>query len=185
MTKKEMLKKLSGLRYNLIWPDSSWEDVGFTERPIWINNKGWGYISCDEPCDFGEIEAISDDKWKNIREKLQKNKLKLIDLKETSLEQLFIDYYEYYDEEDDIDENDGYTGLNSKLKSLLSLPNQLGEHIYWADTFDGFDFFISEEEMYKSIDYRDCDQNWKDLDDKMLAVWIERISSELGDVFNK
>lgn len=45
MNKKQILKKLSGLHYNLIWPDSAWEDVGFTERPLWINNKGWVYIA--------------------------------------------------------------------------------------------------------------------------------------------
>ena len=178
MTKKEMLKKLSGLRYNLIWPDSSWEEIGFTERPLWINNKGWGYIMCDEPCDFGKIEIFSEDKWKIIREKLQNKKLKLQDIEETSLEELFFNYY-------DVDDEEEYEGLNNVLSGLLSLPDKLGEYIYWADTFDGFDFFNSEVEMYDSLDFRDCYECWENMDNKTLEIWIERISSELGDNFNK
>ena len=45
MSKDEMLNKLSHLRYCVLWP-GDWEDVGFTERPIWVNHKGYGYYSC-------------------------------------------------------------------------------------------------------------------------------------------
>ncbi len=89
------IKKLSGLHYNLIWPDSAWEEVGFTERPLWINNKGWGYIAEDEPCDLGEIEAISEDKWKIIKEKLQNKMFKYKDIENTSLIELEIISYNY------------------------------------------------------------------------------------------
>lgn len=121
MNKKQILKKLSGLHYNFIWPDSAWEDVGFTERPLWINNKGWGYIMCDEPCDFGKIEAISEDKWKIIKEKLQNKMLKYKVIENTSLIELEIISYNYGEAKKDED------SLNYDLRNLLSLPDELGD----------------------------------------------------------
>lgn len=43
-----MFEILNDLPFTLIWP-GSWDDVGFTEREIWVNNKEYGYIMCDEP----------------------------------------------------------------------------------------------------------------------------------------
>lgn len=174
-----MLKKLSGLRYNLIWPDSSWEDVGFTERPIWINNKGWGYIADDEPCDFGKIEAIPDVKWKVIKEKLQNKILKYEDIENTPLIHLEIVSNNFRETKKDED------SLNYDLRNLLSLPDELGDFIYWANDWDDIVFFYNEDEMYKHLDRDWYSQCWKDMDENALAVWIERISSGLGDGFNK
>ena len=187
MNIKEILKKLSGLHYNLIWPDSAWEDVGFTERPLWINNKGWGYIMCDEPCDFGKIETFSENKWIIIREKLKNKKLKFEDIEETDLCDIWLisDCYEDDEEDEDLDD---YNGLNSMLQYLLSLPEKLeklDKYIYWAHTDDGIVFFNTEDDLYDAIDFRDCYECWENMDNKTLEIWIERISSELGDSFNK
>lgn len=43
MKRKAMLALLADLPFAMIWPDS-WEDIGFTEREIWVNGKGYGYI---------------------------------------------------------------------------------------------------------------------------------------------
>lgn len=53
MTRDAMLKKFESLEYMTIEP-GHWEDVGFTERPIWINNIGWGGFGCDAPSCFGK-----------------------------------------------------------------------------------------------------------------------------------
>ena len=182
--RKEMINKLGSLHYNLIEPSSSWEEIGFTERPLWINNKGWGYIMCDEPCDFGKIEAFSGDKWIIIREKLKNKKLKFEDIEETDLDDIWLisDCYEDDEEDEDLDD---YNGLNSMLQGLLSLPEKLGKYIYWAHTDDGIAFFSKKEALYDAIDFRDCYECWENMDNKTLEIWIERISSELGDIFNK
>lgn len=36
MTRKEMLDILHGVEFELIDPPSSWKDIGFTEREIWV-----------------------------------------------------------------------------------------------------------------------------------------------------
>lgn len=48
MTTSEMLQQLRRLRYCVLWP-GNWKDIGFTERPIWVNNEGYGYYMDDEP----------------------------------------------------------------------------------------------------------------------------------------
>ena len=49
MTRDEMIQKLASVSFCLIDPSSDWKDIGFTEREIWVNAKGYGYIMCDEP----------------------------------------------------------------------------------------------------------------------------------------
>lgn len=49
MTRVENLKILKDLPYTIIWPESDWDDIGFTERELWFNSKGYGYFMCDEP----------------------------------------------------------------------------------------------------------------------------------------
>ena len=48
MTREKMLEILGNLPFMYIDPEGGWKDVGFTEREIWINSKGYGYVMCDE-----------------------------------------------------------------------------------------------------------------------------------------
>ena len=88
MTREEMLSKLRALPFALIDPSSDWEDIGFTERPIWVNSKGYGYIMCDEPCSTYEVEGVSLEKWNTIHSKLTARTLLLEDIEGTSLVEL-------------------------------------------------------------------------------------------------
>ena len=74
MTREEQLTKLQSLRFCVFWPDN-WEDIGFTERPIWVNSWGYGYYPCDEPCNFLVIDNINDDDIKVLKDKLKKGTL--------------------------------------------------------------------------------------------------------------
>lgn len=64
-----MLSLLGNLEYTLIWPDS-WEDVGFTEREIWINRQGYGYIMCDESTDDDCERDWADNSWRDMDNEL-------------------------------------------------------------------------------------------------------------------
>lgn len=85
MSRDEMLNKLSHLRYCVLWP-GDWEDVGFTERPIWVNHKGYGYYSCDVPCSFMQIENLTEQYINCVRQKLSDGTLTVEDLKGSPLE---------------------------------------------------------------------------------------------------
>ena len=69
MTRGEMLNILGKLEYALIWPDN-WEDVGFTEREIWINSQGYGYIMCDESTDDDYERDWADNYWSDMDDEL-------------------------------------------------------------------------------------------------------------------
>ena len=54
-----MLNKLQGIGFAFIDPASGWEDIGFTERVIWVNAAGYGWVACDEPNTFyGKLDSI-------------------------------------------------------------------------------------------------------------------------------
>lgn len=60
MTREEMLVDFGKLRFCVLWP-GNWEDIGFTERPIWISSEGYGYYFDDEPCLFTLVENVAPD----------------------------------------------------------------------------------------------------------------------------
>ena len=67
MTRDEMLNKLHALKFCIFWP-GDWEDLGYTERPIWASSVGYGYYACDEPCLFKKIENVPNDVVRDIKE---------------------------------------------------------------------------------------------------------------------
>ena len=67
MTRDEMLNKLHALKFCIFWP-GDWEDLGYTERPIWASSVGYGYYACDEPCLFKKIGNVPNDVVRDIKE---------------------------------------------------------------------------------------------------------------------
>lgn len=166
VNREEMLKVLSGIDFRFVWP-GNWEDIDFTERPIWINKNGYGYISCDEPCGNWELRSFTDEKWHEIRDKLERGSLTADDLVGSSFEdETWI--WESINDSDDV---------CKLLKGLKNLPDKLDESFYCVSTFDGYDFFASYEEFKESFKRDDCDYEWKELSDDVLKLWIERLNA--------
>ena len=170
MTRDEMLKKFESLEYMTIEP-GHWEDVGFTERPIWINNIGWGGFGCDAPSCFGKSDGIPENKWKSIIGKLKNKTLSREDLKDSTL--LETGYDDYSDSDNEF--------LCEWFSSLLLLPRPLDKAYYWAHSWDCIEFFYSKEELYEFLDY-ECCEKWADFDDEMLKIWYERIFVDELDI---
>ncbi len=160
MTREEMLKELSKIDYLELWPSDDWDDVGFTERRIWLNNSGYGYIACDEPDIYYKITRLPDQKWRMIREKIIARRLEHEDIQETVLSKLDLNMSE---------------DLNEDLKGLLLLPDSIGEYFYCAVMFDENLFFNTEMELLESIKRTDCDVYWSDLSDDELQEWVNRL----------
>lgn len=171
MTRELMLKALSDLPFALIWP-GNWEDIGFTEREIWVNNEGYGYISFDEPTSYWEGNGLTEDEWANIKEKLIAETLEYADIQGTALEELLTDFW------DDSYDFDDQECLISDLEGLLSLQNGPCNYFYSMMTISGLEFFETENE-FKSAYERDwADVSWGEIADDLLAEWIDRLSIE-------
>ena len=171
MTRTDMLRALSCVPFTLIDPLSEWEDIGFTERPIWVNSKGYGYIMCDEPCSSCEVDGVPLEKWKPIRQKLADGSLKLQDIEGTSLSDLLEEItYGYFDEDED--------DLCNILRGLVDLPSEQLERIYGVQTDDGWQFFSTQEEFNEAYERDWCDYAWETLSDEMLEEWISRLTDE-------
>ena len=166
MTREEMLNKLQGIGFAFIDPASGWEDIGFTERVIWVNAAGYGWVACDEPNTFyGKLDPIPDDVLYNIKERLRDGSLVFEDVAGTSLTEIPFCTLD--------DEN-----LFEFLKGVLELPDKLGTEFYCVDTIDGIEFCTSEKECQKLLMRDWCDIKWEELNDKMLRIWIDRLAEE-------
>lgn len=167
MDRAEMLKYLSSIRFAIFFPDNSWEDVGFTEREIWVNSKGYGYIACDEPTAGWKLSDIFKETLSFIQEKIRSNAVTYRDIEQMSLAELLSDI-EYDETEDD---------LNDILKDIPSLPTKTYRHIYCMATEDGIRFFSSKRDFDRVYerDWADC--CWKDMDDDTLRRWVQRLSN--------
>lgn len=166
MDRKEMLDYLNQISFNVLWPHDSWKDLGFTESPIWINNKGYGYYSCDEPNVFYKVSRIPNDQWKHIKQKQAEGSLSKDDFKDTSFENTY--FFEWLDEPDSCE----------RFSSLLKMPDTLEDDFYCAEVYyDEVGFFSTIEEMAAALnDVRDYyGEKWEELSDEMLSVWVERI----------
>ena len=141
MTRDEMLKRLSKIDYTEIWPDDDWNDIGYTELQIWLNENGYGYFRHDEQYNCYKLAGIPDPEWGMIREKISEKKLLIDDVQGTSLTNLYI--IKEYDPDDQYD-------LNVELKELLNLPKSLGEFFYCAEMSGDYYFYNTEEEIYES-----------------------------------
>ena len=164
MTREQMLKKLKSLDFSYIDPLPEWTDVGFTERPIWINSKGYGYLSCDDPSDMYWIgEKVEQHKWKSIRKNLREGTLARKDIEGTSLVELLEDIA--------LDDN-----VCEYLEGILDLPDILKEDfIYVMNSIEGYVFFESKQKFDDAYKRDWCDYSWDELDNEILKEWINRI----------
>ena len=176
MTREEMLAKLSTVKFEFLDPPSEWKDIGFTERPIWVNPKGYGYVMCDEHIESGECDGLSEENWISIREKISKSALTIADIEDTSLAEIINDWMfnsllDYRDTEEEPDE------ISTFFAGLKDLPQKAPEHLWWMEDSDGSEliFFSTEESFKKSYERDWCDYSWNDLDDDTLEEWIKRL----------
>ena len=168
MKREEMISKLQTLTFAYV---DDLPDAGFTERPLWVNNKGYGYLSCDDPSDqCWEGEGLEPERWEIIKRKLSTGNLLLEDLDGTSLlELLDIMYYPEFPKDEDPCEY---------LQGLLTLPDGPLHQIYCMNSVDGWLFFATEEEFNKAYERDWCDYAWEDLSDEILSECIDQLSEE-------
>ena len=172
MSREELLKWLHNLPFNYIWPSSDWDDIGFTERPIWINSKGYGYLACDDPSEVcWEGSGVPLEKWSSIRDKLSKGKLLYSDIQGTSLVDLMS---EIVWEALELDSN-----INDYLEGLLGLPDKELNTLYAMNSWDGWGFFSTEEEFKNAYERDWCDIAWDELKDDDLLEWHRRLTEML------
>ena len=164
MKKKDILDKLQRLRFCILWP-GNWEDVGFTERPIWINSDGFGYCSCDEPCCFFELHNCTDAFVKQIKEKLSEGELTQDDLKGSPLDVPALDFY--YNEE----------WLESFLDEYSKSTAYNCDRVFCGEGFDCWYFFETEEDLIQEFErlHYDCFEAWENMSYSQLSAWNERL----------
>ena len=172
MTREEMLNKLHKLRFCIIWP-SNWEDIGFTERPIWVSPAGYGYYACDEPCRFEKVEDIPNDVVEDV-----KKVVKIGDKYNCDVENLTSEIIENSDLKSvfadlEIDE------IECQLQFIASIPSSDEKTWFCGEGYDGWVICKTEQELIDCFEKSSSDYNfgesWDDLSDQILAVWIERL----------
>ena len=169
MNREELLNWLHALSFNYIDPSSDWEDIGFSERPIWVNSKGYGFLSCDDPSEVcWEGSGVSQEKWFSIRDKLSKGELLYSDIQGTSLVDLMSEIVWETLEHD--------ANINDYLEGLLGLPEEELNAIYAMNSWDGWDFFSTEEEFKNAYERDWCDIAWDELGDDELLEWYKRLN---------
>ena len=167
MTREEMLNKLHSVEFSYIDPLPDWEDIGFTERPIWVNAQGYGYLSDDDPADQCWVgAAVEQNKWSEIRKKLSERTLQMDDIYGTSLVELLEEQANGCVEVENLCED---------LQKLLELPDTQLDCIYAMNSVEGWVYFASEQEFKKAYERDWCDYSWEELDDEMLVCWIEQL----------
>lgn len=171
MNREEMLNKLRCLSFTLIDPASDWDDIGFTEREIWVNSKGYGWILCDEPTQWCQVSGITAKKWAEIKAKISSATLRFEDIEGTSLVELLkeITYDEFCEDYDD---------PCDYLNGLSQIEDDQINVIFAMDTIEGWQFFATEEAFKLAYERDWCDVTWEELSDEMLARWIDRLVDE-------
>ena len=171
MDRISILNVLSKLRFCVLWP-GDWDDIGFTERPIWVCREGYGYFFDDEPCSFTTIEGITQAQVKEIKEKLAHGLLTVEDIKCSP--------FECINTFDDTDY------LAEILEDLAGLPDSFSDCIYCGEDSDGWSFFNSEvaliEAFSKDSKHYNFGEKWADMDDAHLTAWYERLFVEQLDL---
>ena len=169
MRRNEILAKFKTLRFCVFWP-KNWDDIGFTEHPIWVNSLGFGYYSDDEPCNFAVIKNISDRNIRDLKQKIIAHEISIEDLKSTPFSA--IDTYA----------DDDY--MEGVMQDFLLLPDHVNGCVYCGEDFDGWRFFTSEEELTEAFDKIDDfngGEAWKDMNDEALIRWHDRIFDKTLD----
>ena len=179
MTREEMLEILHKTDFSYIDPPSEWKDIGFTERPIWVNASGYGYVMCDEHIECGECGEIPEEKWISILGKINEGTLRISDIEETSLFDILNEWI--FDSLLDLrDSEDEFEAISSFFSDLKNLSKEAPKHIWWLeDPLDGSPlmFFCTKESFKKAYERDECDYSWDDLEDDMLEEWIKRLSN--------
>jgi len=170
MTHEQMLRVLEDVPYVLIWP-GNWDDVGFTEREIWVNSKGYGYIMCDEPTQCWEGPGLGAEKWVTVKQKILNGSLTYDDIKNTSIEDLLDAIYLGYGSFDDQDQ------LCADLTGLAATDYPM-HYFYALETIEETRYFKSKEEFWNAYERDWADEYWDDMDDVLLAEWIRRLRVE-------
>ena len=168
MERAEILARLSQLTFCALWP-GDWADIGFTERPIWVNSSGYGYYLCDEPCSFFVIDNCSAAHVRFLKEKMLSGELAQEDVDKSPIAVL-LDAY-------DDSSRDEYLKLLDKVSMFNSIRFFAGE------TNDGWELFGTAEEMTLFFDQyaRDfyCEgEAWNEMSDKQLQLWYARLFEE-------
>lgn len=165
MTRDAMLAMLHELSFAYV---DYLPDADFTERPLWVNAKGYGYLSCDDPSDCcWDGKGLNPEKWLDIRTKLVNRNLLLSDLDGTSLlELLDVMYCDNFPEDEDPSEY---------LEGLLSLTDEPPAHIYCMNSVEGWQFFATEVHFKEAYERDWCDYAWEELSDEILAVIIRQL----------
>lgn len=175
MTREKMLEILADLPFAMIWP-GSWDDVGFTEREIWVNNQGYGYVLCDEPTARWEGQGVSLQEWETLKPKIVDLSLSYSDIEGTAIEEMLSSMG--YDESCFDEDNEC---LSSLLCGLIELEDGASNYFY-ALQGDGEIQFFDSESAFKDAFERDwADEFWDSMSDELLSEWIDRLSIEEDD----
>lgn len=176
MTREKMLEMLADLPFAMIWPES-WDDVGFTEREIWVNCKDYGYVMCDEPSAVWEGQGLSAQEWEVIAPKILDKSLTYQDIKGTVLEVL-LDSLGY---ECNCVGSD-FAGVIDNLEGLLDLSDPCG-YLYAMATFDVPQYFDKKADFKAAFERDWADEKWEDMSDDLIAEWINRLCTNYYDEF--
>lgn len=178
MTRVEMLNTLAKTHFRFIDPPSEWIDIGYTERPIWVNNKGYGYVMCDEHIECGECAGVAQKKWSIIISKIKDEKLLLQDIEGTPLidivnEWLFDSLCDVRGTEDEPE------AVSAFFRRLLDSNGVAPKKIWWIeDPGENIElyFYFNKQDFEKAYQRDWCDYSWASLEDDALAEWIDRLS---------
>ena len=163
--REDILRKLHRLRYCVLWP-GNWDDIGFTERPIWVNENGYGYYSDDVPCCFMHIEGFTPLFLNQTIEKLNAGILTPDDLTGTPLDHSPFVSVGYIEEE----------SLRGFLHDLSISPFIIKESFFCGEDLDRWRFFDSEESLIDAFKMDYCDGGLRDeMSDDELTIWDSRL----------
>jgi len=164
-----MLHKLNKLRYCVFWP-GGWDDIGFTERPIWASSEGYGYIMDDEPCSFYVIKDldVAGELKKELLSKIDNNELTFDDIERTPLIEIPVVYENISDE-----------CLDNYLWFVKYILMHDKDCFFCSSTYDGLELFDTEAEMIGTLENRACFDNggikWAEMKNNELEAWCERL----------
>ncbi len=161
MTKDNMLAILNGISFRQIWPESSWDDIGFTEGKIWVNSNGFGYYTEDEPTRVFHINLSGFGKWPEVMKQIRTGNLDSEIFTGSPIEALWLEL--------------GDVEFISAFLDFLVRSFENKTDFYCAETFDGPVFFNALEELIRWEDDREVDTRWLELDENVLKQWVERL----------
>lgn len=178
MTREKMLSQLRKLRFCAYW---SGVDVGFNERPVKIDSKGYCCYSFDEPCNFIIIKSIPIENLNSAfcgieEEMLYDDNFDLTAIYEHILEPLKIKTIEDIGISNSLEPIE-MVRLLYDLKQFLKDKSLKSSLVFCGDSMGDWLFFDNEEALIDSFarEMTYYDGEWEDLSDEELLEWIEDI----------